>query len=175
MTTKNEAASISASTDEASAKASHEPNVLRTRVPPAAQWLGALGAVPFVSLAIASPLMEGTLQAQASFALAAYGAVILSFLGGISWGLAIAGFGSAPYDEASYSRLILSVIPSLIGWGALFLPVSAGLLVLAAAFAAMLWVDVQASRKREAPAWYPRLRRPLTTVVVASLILGALA
>lgn len=144
-------------------------------MPSAAKLLGALGAVPFVCLAVAGPFLEGVLRDQASFALAAYGAVILSFLGGVHWGLAIAGFGPEPHDGASIRRLTISVLPSLIAWGALLLPAAAGLPVLAGAFAAMLLVDRRASQKREAPAWYPSLRWPLTTAVVASLILGAAA
>ena len=51
----------------------------------------------------------------------------------------------------------------------------AGLLLLVVAFACLLVFDSQASRKAQAPAWYPRLRLPLTAVVVVSLMLGALA
>ena len=47
--------------------------------------------------------------------------------------------------------------------------------VLAGAFAAMLLVDLLASRSGQAPAWYPALRWPLTIAVAASLILGAAA
>jgi len=135
--------------DEVSGGAKQELGSSRSLVPPAAKGLGALGALPFIILAVSSPFLEGALHEQASFALAAYGAVILSFLGGIHWGLAIAGFG--PADGPSYRRLTIGVTPSLIGWGSLFLPTAAGLLVLAAVFASMLLVDSQASRKSRGP------------------------
>lgn len=144
-------------------------------VPPAVKWLGAFGAVPFVFLAVASPALEGALRDHAVFALAAYGAVILSFLGGIHWGLAIADLKSAQSDGTTFRRLAFSVVPSLIGWGALLVPGAASLVVLATAFALLLFFDSRASRKAEAPAWYPRLRGPLTIIVVASLALGALS
>ena len=144
-------------------------------IPRAASWLGALGAVPFVFFAILGLVLEDADREQASFVLAAYGAVILSFLGGIHWGLAIADFGCRPLEGASYRRLTLSVVPSLVGWLALVLPLAAGLLILALAFLLMLFVDWRATRQGEAPAWYPKLRWPLTTAVAASLILGTLA
>lgn len=144
-------------------------------VPPAAKWLGAMGLIPFVTLAVASLPWAGPTGEWASFALAAYGAVILSFLGGIHWGLAIAGFGPAACEEIAWSRLVVGVSPSLLGWGALFLPRPFDLLLLAIAFALLLAVDSRLSQMERAPAWYPRLRLPLTLVVVASLGLAALA
>ncbi len=73
------------------------------------------------------------------------------------------------------SRLIVSVIPSLAAWVALLFPESTGLLMLAAAVAAMLWVDIRATRLGHAPQWYPKIRIPLTCVVVAALLFGASA
>ena len=57
-------------------------------VPPAAAVLGLAGVLPFVAAAVGS-LQPGPLGAFALTALIAYGAVILSFLGGIHWGMAI--------------------------------------------------------------------------------------
>lgn len=158
--------------DELNAERGHEGASLARHVPPACKWLGAFGVLPFVLLAIAVVVLEGGLRQQAYFALAAYGAVILSFLGGIHWGLSMVGFGSTPVQGVRYRRLTLSVVPSLVGWGALLLPATANLLVLAAAFVAMLLVDLLATRRGYAPRWYPKLRGPLTAMVVASLILS---
>jgi hypothetical protein len=38
----------------------------------------------------------------------------------------------------------------------------------------MLVVDVRATRSGDAPPWYPKLRIPLTSMVVASLLLGVI-
>lgn len=166
--------------EEASVRAGHEPQGSAARVPPAAKWLGALGAIPFVFLAALGPVLDEPHRTQVSFALAAYGAVILSFLGGIHWGLAVAETGDMGTGEAGTStdalqrRLGLSVVPSLIGWGALFLIMPLALAVLAVAFGTMLWFDLRATRNGDAPSWYPKLRWPLTVGVVASLTLGAL-
>ena len=141
-----------------------------TPVPEAAAWLGAFGAIPFVALAVIA-LIGGDWAAASVVALALYGAVILSFLGGVHWGLAVAGFGNGPLVW----RLRISVVPSLVGWGAVLLPASAGLIVLAAAFAAVLAIDVRAARVGAIPGWYLRLRWPLTAVVMSALLLGAVA
>jgi hypothetical protein len=144
-------------------------------VPSGAIWLGGLGALPFVFLATSSVLLDEPSRGQAAFALSLYGAVILSFLGGVHWGLAIAGFSAKSGVGVPFGRLAISIVPALIAWAALFLPGSNALFVLAAAFVALALFDSQASRAGEAPAWYPRLRWPLTVVVVSALVLGALA
>lgn len=143
------------------------------KVPSAAGWLGGLGAVPFIGLAGAIPLLSGPARLLAAHALSAYGATILSFLGGVHWGLAIARNGSA--RERISGRLLVSVVPALTGWAALLVADTSGLLILAAAIAAMLWVDLRAARRGEAPAWYPKLRIPLTCAVVSAVLVGALA
>lgn len=143
-------------------------------VPPSAAWLGGLGALPFIGLAGAAPYLDSAPRIFAIHALMAYGAVILSFLGGIHWGLAIGSQSVADHPEFR-NRLILSVIPSLAAWAALLFPENNGLLILAAAIAAMLWMDIRASRLGHAPPWYPKLRLPLTCVVFAALLIGASA
>jgi hypothetical protein len=135
-----------------------------TKVPQSAAWLGGLGAVPFISLAGMTPFITGPLRLLVVQALVAYGATILSFLGGVHWGLAI---GSR--DGADPGRL-----PARAAWAALLCPQTAGLFILALSIAAMLWVDVRATQSGDAPPWYPKLRIPLTSMVVASLLLGAI-
>ena len=71
-----------------------------------------------------------------------------------------------------WRRIALSIQPSLVAWAALLTPSSIGYLVLAAAFVAMLLVDIRASRLQEAPAWYPKLRWPLSCGAIAALLLG---
>ena len=145
-----------------------------TRVPSSAGWLGGLGAAPFVGLAVAIPFLTSEPRSFAAHALVAYGATILSFLGGVHWGLAIGSQGG-PDRGTLASRLILSVLPSLAGWAALLVEQRAGLFILAIAIAAMLGVDIWATRVGQAPPWYPNLRIPLSCVVVAALLFGALA
>jgi hypothetical protein len=144
-----------------------------TRVPISAAVLGGLGAVPFIGLAGVTPFLAGPPRLLIDHALVAYGATILSFLGGVHWGLAIGAPVRVGQDRLP-ARLIVSVIPSLAAWAALLFAEATGLLILAASIAAMLWVDLRATRSGDAPPWYPKLRIPLTSMVVASLLLGAI-
>ena len=143
-----------------------------TKVPLSAGWLGGLGAVPFIGLAGAMPFLTDAPRLFVAHALLAYGAIILSFLGGVHWGLAIRSPGSVDNGELK-ARLIVSVVPSFIGWIALLIGNKTGLLILAIAIVAMLFVDLQASRVGPAPPWYAKLRIPLTCVVVTTLLIGA--
>lgn len=143
------------------------------RPPASAVWLGGLGAIPFIGLAGSAIFLVDAERAYALRALLAYGAVILSFLGGVHWGLAMAETGGAERDGLVL-RLVISVVPSLAAWAALLIDARAGLFVLAASIVATLWVDLRATRLGMAPRWYPTLRIPLTGAVVVSLLLGAL-
>ncbi len=102
----------------------------------------------------------------------AYGAIILSFLGGIQWGFATRNVPVGNEHIALLRRLSMSVLPSLMAWAALLVPRETGLLVLAGAFLLVFASDIRAARMNAAPGWYPSLRMPLTFLVVAS-ILGA--
>ncbi len=134
-------------------------------IPIAARWLGFAGLLPFLGAAVAALVTEGGPNAFAVRALLAYGAVILSFLGGVRWGFAI----TTGEPERLPARLAFSVVPSLAGWVALLLPAVFGLLLLALCFALMLLADL---RPGLAPAWYIRLRLPLSVGAVACLLLG---
>lgn len=140
-------------------------------MPPSALWLGAFGAVPFVGLAGATAFLSEPAKLLLSHALGAYGAVILSFLGGVHWGLA-AGSAHDPEGRKLPARLVVSVIPSLVGWAGLLMADTIGLFILAGGFAAMLLVDLRAARMGEAPAWYLRLRIPLSLIAIAALLVG---
>ena len=147
---------------------------METNVPLSAGWLGGFGAVPFIGLAAATPFQSGPTKVLVVHAMAAYGAVILSFLGGVHWGLAIGSEHGSDRGKLP-SRLVSSVIPSLVGWFALLIGGTTGLFILAAAVATMLWVDLRATTMGEAPPWYPKLRIPLSLVVIAALLIGAMA
>ena len=142
-------------------------------IPRPALILGLGGLLPFIATAIAVWHQPGisntapspTVSEFALHALGAYGAVILSFLGGVRWGKLLD-------DDARLRQwipLTLSVIPSLIGWYSLLLPPSAMLLLLIAGFAAQYAVDLFAVRRLELPPWFGRLRLILSSGAVLSL------
>lgn len=85
--------------------------------------LGYAGLVPFVLGALLVWLVRADVHAYVALALSAYAAVILSFLGGIHWGLAMRLDAPAP------RVLWWGVVPSLVAWPAAVMPPDAGLVV----------------------------------------------
>jgi putative flippase GtrA len=133
----------------------------------AALRLGYAGLMPFVSGAALSVLMPEWRLAAAS-TLSAYAAVITSFLGGIHWGFAMRQNGPA-------SLLPLwGVVPSLVAWAAVLMPLNIGLFVHAAMLITCYAVDRRVYPAQGAGAWLP-MRLRLTTVAAISCIIGALA
>jgi len=140
-----------------------------------AWMLGAAGALPFVGLAALAVFADQRSAMIGHTALVAYAAVILSFLGGINWGLTIGTQSRAADDPGVEMRLVVSVVPALAAWVGLLLPPIWGFVVIATAFVIILLNDVGLSRRGYAPGWYPALRTPLTVVVVASLAAGVVS
>jgi hypothetical protein len=136
-------------------------------------WLGYGGLVPFVGLACAL-LVDPSHAHTWAQALLAYGAVILSFVGALHWGVAMV------VPQAGSTFLYLwSVVPSLLAWVAL-LAATAGLpggavVLMVAGFAAHYGMDLRLARACDAlPAWYLPLRLRLTSVAALCLLLVSL-
>ena len=134
--------------------------------PPAARWLGYFGLIPFLACAAGGLFAPEPWKGFALRALLAYGAVILSFLGGVRWGVAIS---KVPSDRLLLP-LFVSILPSIAGWAALFLGGRAALMLLATSLAVLFIADL---RLVETPAWYRALRIPLSIGAIASMMLGA--
>ncbi len=146
-----------------------------TEIPTPAALLGAGGLIPFIGLAAAAHFAGDVDASIAIEALRAYGAVILSFLGGIIWGLGIAGFGGAAAKPREALRLTISILPSLFGWLALMLPEQSGLWLLSTCFLMVLAVDLIMSKGGLAPRWYPILRWRLTAIAFLCLVIAGAA
>ena len=104
-----------------------------------------------------------------------YAAVILSFMGGARWGVAMMADGRRP--EEPFSGFLAAVTPALVAWvtvvpsGLLPLPFPlwARFAVLMTAFAGLLAEDLRAARGGEGPGWYAPLRIRLTFWVLLAL------
>ena len=144
-----------------------------TAPPKTAIWLGALGLMPFAALTATALIGDGTSASTALFAVVVYGAVILSFLGGAHWGFASAGMKYQP--AAAPPLLVMSVVPSLLGWVAVLLPMPWSAAVLATAFLAILPLDRWALTHDFAPRWWLRLRIPLSATVSTLLFLASVS
>ncbi|CAM6025668.1 unnamed protein product [Sphagnum balticum] len=147
-------------------------------VPVPALVLGFAGLIPFVALVppIVSmlPLPEALFAVHAE-AQAAYAAVIVTFLGAVHWGLAMANYSGSHSASISSSTSLLpwyvwSVMPSLVAWPALLLPPAPKFAVLIFSLGLILGVDVIFTRMKLVPSWFLYLRTPLTTIAALSLI-----
>ena len=131
-----------------------------------ARHLGHLGLLPFVLGALLVWVVNDEARPYAAQALAAYAAVIVSFLGGIHWGL---GFRqSAP----PASLFIWGVLPSLVAAAALLLPPRHGLSVHAVMLLLCYAVDRRVYPAYGLQAWL-RLRWHLSLVAATSCAVAA--
>ena len=135
-----------------------------------ANWLGYGGLIPFLVLTPAS-LFDAHHAWTWSDALFAYGAVILSFIGALHWGFAMA----LPGLDASrrVRTLIWSVVPALIAWPALLLAPAEAAALMVIGFVLHYVQDRRLARIAALPSWYLPLRLRLSAVACISLSLGS--
>ena len=131
--------------------------------------LGFSGLIPFTAVP-AIMIQNGHFDPFMAQAQMAYGAVILSFLGGVRWGKIVTP--SVSTIKPSWSQFTWSVTPSLIAWTALLLPsVSAGSVLCAAGLGLCGYLDIIQPGYES---WFKGLRIALTVVAVLSLMLTLL-
>jgi positive regulator of sigma E activity len=138
--------------------------------PGIARILGYAGLIPFIGLALGLWVMPDQYRPDLNHALLTYAAIILSFMGAIHWGTAI-----ELKNHEQKIQLGISVIPPLVAWLALLLPLVYSYSVLIVTFSGLCIFDASMTKRGKLPDWYPLLRVPLTTVVVATLITALLA
>jgi hypothetical protein len=147
-----------------------QPNAAASEQPlkPSAEaWtLGLGGLLPFLLGAGGLWALPPEWAGLAATALLTYAAVIVSFLGGIHWGLAM--------RQAQPPRgwLIWGVLPGLLAWAGLLLNSAWGLLLMAASLIVCYVVDCQIYRPLKLGGWLG-LRGLLTLVAVLSCLVGA--
>ena len=139
-------------------------------------WALALaGALPFAVAAVALLAADSHVRIPAIAGLVTYAAVILSFLGGIEWGLAIndayVGTPAEGKDRLRAIAMAWSVVPSLAGWGVLWLPSPHSQLGAALGLFVLVWAgDLVLARQGLVPSWFVNLRTAVTAIV--ALLLG---
>lgn len=136
-----------------------------------ARVLTLAGAIPFVGLAFAVWIVPAAYHVQVGNVLIAYAAIILSFLGGIQWGGAVALAESAP--KSAQTMWLLSVVPSLLAWAMLFVPGSGARVIVTICLFAFVWViDALLHLQKLIPNWFFRLRTLITGIVITSLLIA---
>ena len=136
----------------------------RSTTVPIALWLGYAGLIPFVAGAVLAWLPQTGSQPVVAAALSAYAAVIVSFLGGIHWGI---GF------RDGMPRLFLwGVLPSLVAAVALLLPPRHGLWIHGVMLLLCYVVDRRVYPAHGLQAWLT-LRWRLSLVAATSCFVAA--
>jgi len=94
------------------------------------------------------------------------GAIILSFLGAVHWGLEMAQYGGSH----PYRRYTIGILAPVLAWPTVLLPLDYALLAQFAGFTGMYFADAQATTWGWAPKWYTTYRFVLTFIVGASIV-----
>ncbi|KAJ5089579.1 hypothetical protein N7532_008263 [Penicillium argentinense] len=155
-------------------------------VPKEALYLGMAGVIPYLATSLetvylsyeinrAAALGDGLIFSGQSAELmlhmlepvqVGYGAVILSFLGAVHWGLEWAGYGG----KFGYKRYAAGVIAPAVAWPTLLFPTEYALITQFLAFTFLYYNDARAAAVGRAPHWYGMYRFVLTFVVGASIV-----
>jgi hypothetical protein len=132
--------------------------------------LGYAGLIPFVFGALLVWLLQPDTQQPSpphGFAVAmlsGYAAVIVSFLGGIHWGLG--------FNHGQPRLFAWGVVPSLGAWVAVMMPPNAGLVISGAMLVGCYLVDRRVYPRHGLAAWLT-LRFRLSAVASLSCFIGA--
>lgn len=130
--------------------------------PAPALVLGLAGLIPFVTVPCYF-LYGGAFVNHLAFAQMAYGASILSFLGGVRWGFTLPASVS---HELTWRNLGWSVTPSLLAWSSLLMPYSFGTLTLIAGIGGAAYLDLM---YQAYPTWFKGLRFCLSLIAALSM------
>ncbi|KAA8910257.1 hypothetical protein FN846DRAFT_939608 [Sphaerosporella brunnea] len=156
-------------------------------VPPEVFWIGMAGLTPYIVTSISTLYLAwdmnyaremGTgylVDPQTAEALLhllepvqiGLGAIILSFLGAVHWGLEMAEYGG----KHPYRRYTIGIIAPALAWPTILLPLDYAMLTQFIGFVGMYFMDAQACAMGWTPNWYSTYRFILTFVVGACIIM----
>lgn len=157
-------------------------------VPRETYYLGAAGTLPYLATSLSTVFLSYNINHapvtgtnwmfspdQAHYLLSiiqpiqiGYGAVILSFLGAIHWGLEYAGYGG----HHSYRRYAIGVAAPAMAWPTIFMPLEYALISQFVGFTALYFADARATVRGWAPPWYSTYRFVLTFIVGVSIVIS---
>ena len=132
-----------------------------------ARLLGYGGALPFIGFGVLVVTDSAAWDTEVDIVLLCYGAVILSFLGGLHWGRV----ASSNRQKSSGDSVILlwSITPPLVAWIAVLLPQATGAVVMIGCFGLAYFIDMAVCQSGEWHSWMKGMRLHLTLVACASL------
>ena len=146
---------------------------IKEPMPKVPMFLGLAGLIPFILLGVMLWALPIAQSAATLRALLAYAAIILTFVGALHWGVALA---HPEMTERERSTLMTwSAVPALIAWGVFFVEPLIALIVLTATFSIQLIADQHLVRRFNVSPWFLHLRQRLTAAVVVCLGLALLS
>lgn len=134
-------------------------------LPAVATWLGRLGLIPFLALAVGITL-GGRQQDVLLQALAVYSFGILCFLLGAWWGLAL-------IRRYASALLLSNALFLLVFFSYLGMPQRAYLVTAAILFLALILAERRHPLFRPQPAYYARMRAQLSATAALTLAVSA--
>jgi len=160
-----------------------------TEVPRESLYIGAAGVIPYAATSLSTVYLAWDINHAAASGgtgvlfspetahqlldlvtpiQIGYGAVIISFLGAIHWGLEYAGYGG----YHSYRRYMYGVVAPAVAWPTIFMPVEYALITQFVAFNFLYFADARATVRGWFPPWYSTYRFVLTFLVGASIVIS---
>ncbi len=135
---------------------------------PVFAWpLGLAGTMPFWIAAVLLWSHVDPVSASRAVALSiAYGAVVLSFLGGTRWGSALV----AEDRLRLFRDRLLAIVPGAAGFAAMFMPPVIALNLLISLFLWQALWDLTSAQDGRLPYWSGMLRVTLTALTVPALL-----
>ncbi|KAL2270684.1 hypothetical protein VTJ83DRAFT_55 [Remersonia thermophila] len=163
-------------------------------VPRRAYVLGLAGTLPFLATSMATVFLSWNLNTELptrSFLLnrilfdhdaatywlsilepiqVGYGAVIISFLGAVHWGLELGE--KQPAHDRTRLRYTVGFLSPVIAWPTMFMPVEWALITQFLAFCGLYSFDYRSTVRGWTPPWYSTYRFVLTGVVGSAIVIS---
>lgn len=118
--------------------------------------LAASGLITYIDPGVAHTILDQALSFQVT-----YGAVMLSFLGALHWGMEFAEIGG----QKGYSRLMLGASPLVVAWPTLAMEPMTALIVQWVGFTSLWYADLKVTGLGWTPKWYSQYRFYLSILV----------
>lgn len=166
-------------------------------VPRASYLFGFAGTIPYLSTALASLYLTWNLSTPwptdsnllnsflmshetAHYLLAllepiqiGYGAVILTFLGAVHWGLELGE--KAPAQPRTKFRYAMGLAAPVLAWPTIMLPMQWAMITQFFGFVSLYFADARSTTRGWTPHWYTTYRFVLTAIVGASIVVTLIA
>lgn len=127
-----------------------------------AQVLTYAGTLPFFGAAIIPIIQPDFSDLNYNNVILTYGAVIVSFIAGVHWGIFL-------FRDTQLNLFIHSNIVALLAWLAVIIAMSWSAWILILCFSYLLFIDKKLYNTRTIEPWYFRLRTAASLIVISTI------